>query len=458
MDNRQTITSITSWIAGTLVVAMTLLLPLAYFGVSYQYLAGSLEAEAEMTSNLISELINANPDLWNYEQLRLEELLARRMRDDRLETRRILDPRGKLIAESITALKAPLITRESNLWDAGVNVGKLEISRSLFPLLIRSVMAGLLGFCGGLVVFVTLRILPLRAVERAEKSLLEANRTLEEKNREIESAYAELKTTQVQLLQRDKMASIGQLAAGVAHEINNPIGFVTSNLTTLDRYVAKIVEFIDAQTEKIALNSPPDIVRELSEKRKALKLDYVLNDMENLISESIEGTARVQKIVQDLKGFSRIDTVEHSFADINACLESTINIVWNEIKYKAILQRDFGELPHVKCYPQQLNQVFMNILINAAHAIDKNGSITVRSRYEDGMIRVAVSDTGHGIPEDIKSRIFEPFFTTKDVGKGTGLGLSISYDIVKKHGGEIELESEVGKGTTITVSVPAVTE
>lgn len=279
-------------------------------------------------------------------------------------------------------------------------------------------------------------------------------RQLEGKTRDLETAYAELKATQAQMLQNDKMASIGQLAAGVAHEINNPIGFVTSNLGTLEKYLAKLAGFIDAQAEKIASHAPPEVVEGLSEKRKVLKLDYILDDAKALIRESLDGTGRVQKIVQDLKTFSRVDAVEHTLVDINTCLESTINIVWNEIKYKATLQRDFGDLPQIKCYPQQLNQVFMNLLINAAHAIDKGGTITVRSWFEAGLIHVAISDTGCGIPGEIRTRIFEPFFTTKEVGKGTGLGLSISYDIVKKHDGEIRVASEVGKGTTFTVILP----
>ena len=458
MDDRQRITRITTWIAGIAAVAVTLLLPLGYFAVSYQHLAGNLEAGAEMTSHAVTDVINANPELWQYEQIRLEETLAQRMLNGHGEMRRILDRNNRLVAESGTALRPPLITRRFDLKDSGVTVGTLEIGASLYPVLLRSGLVALLGFFGGVMIFITLRVLPLRAVERAEKALLESNRMLEAKNRAIETAYTELKAAQAQMLQNDKMASIGQLAAGVAHEINNPIGFVTSNLGSLDRYTAKIVEFITAQEEKIAAHTQTEVVKELAEKRKTLKLDYILDDMKTLISESLDGTGRVQKIVQDLKSFSKVDAVEHSFADINACLESTINIVWNEIKYKATLQRDFGDLPRIKCYPQQLSQVFMNLLINAAQAIDKDGSISVRSRYEDGLIQVAISDTGCGIPENIRTRIFEPFFTSKEVGKGTGLGLSISYDIVKNHGGEIRLASEVGKGTTFTVFVPAATD
>ncbi|KAF0219758.1 MAG: multi-sensor hybrid histidine [Geobacteraceae bacterium] len=276
------------------------------------------------------------------------------------------------------------------------------------------------------------------------------------KNRELEAACTELKSTQAQMLQREKMASIGQLAAGVAHEINNPIGFVSSNLGTLDKYVARMTEFIGIQGEKLAALGPPEHLGEVEEKRKRLKLDYIMEDTKQLIRESLDGTDRVRKIVQDLKTFSRVDEAEFKHADINECLESTVNIVWNEIKYKANLKREFGELPQIQCYPQQLNQVFLNLLINAAHAIEKQGEITVRSWQENGAAFVSVTDTGCGIPPEIQNRIFEPFYTTKEVGKGTGLGLSISYDIVKKHNGDIYVASEPGKGTTFTVRIPVV--
>lgn len=272
----------------------------------------------------------------------------------------------------------------------------------------------------------------------------------------LEKAYAELKETHAQMLQKEKMASIGQLAAGVAHEINNPIGFVSSNLGTLDKYVGRMKEFIATLEEKLASIALPEVMSELEGKKKGLKLDYVLGDATELIRESLEGTERVRKIVADLKSFSRLDEAAHKQANINECLESTINIVWNEIKYKATMRRALGELPQLKCHPQQLNQVFMNLLVNAAHAIEKEGAITVRSWHDKGSIFVAVSDTGCGIPAEIQNRVFEPFFTTKEVGSGTGLGLSISYDIVKKHGGEIYVASEVGKGTTFTVRIPVV--
>ncbi len=289
-------------------------------------------------------------------------------------------------------------------------------------------------------------------------SVITVHETTEVKNitDKLENAYSELKTTQSTILQREKMASIGQLAAGIAHEINNPVGFISSNLSTLGRYMERFTDFIKAQTEAVKLVKDPDIIDSLEKKRKKLKLDYILEDVEQLIEESLEGTERVKRIVQNLKSFSRVDEADYKPADINECLESTLNIVWNELKYKATVHKEFNKLPLSKCYPQQLNQVFVNLLVNAAHAIDKHGEINIRTWTDNNFIKISISDTGCGIPKDKITRIFEPFFTTKDVGKGTGLGLSISYEIIKKHNGNITIDSEVGKGTTFTITIPVV--
>lgn len=279
---------------------------------------------------------------------------------------------------------------------------------------------------------------------------------LETKNRELEDAYSDLKNAQSQMLQREKMASIGQLAAGVAHEINNPTGFILSNLGTLARYTDKITEYIDAQTEAIESLKAENISNELKQKWQKLKLDFVLQDIKELVNESVDGAERIKKIVQNLKSFSRVDEAEYKPADINECIETTLNIVWNELKYNATVEKEYGDIPLTRCFPHQLNQVIMNLLVNAAHAIEKQGVIKIKTWNGDGSVKISISDTGCGIPVDRAGRIFEPFFTTKEVGKGTGLGLSISYDIVKKHKGEITVESEVGKGSTFTVKIPLV--
>jgi signal transduction histidine kinase len=283
---------------------------------------------------------------------------------------------------------------------------------------------------------------------------------LETQHVDLENAYNELKMVQSQVLQQEKMASIGQLAAGVAHEINNPMGFIISNLNTLKRYLERVSEYMTVQTAAVQRCSEKcgnsNILAEIAETRKALKIDYITEDLDNLIKESLEGADRVKKIVQDLKNFSRVDESEFKAADINSGLESTINIVWNELKYKTTLVKEYGDIPLTVCNPGQLNQVFMNLLVNAAHAIEKQGEIRVRTWFERGLINITISDSGTGISEENQKRIFEPFFTTKEVGKGTGLGLSIAYDIIKKHNGMIKVDSEVGKGTTFKISIPVV--
>ena len=266
----------------------------------------------------------------------------------------------------------------------------------------------------------------------------------------LEKAYAELKEIHAQMLQQEKMASLGQMAAGIAHEINNPTGFIISNLGTLRKYLERLVEFMAMQSAKGALAND----EELTAARKQLKVDRIIGDIPSLIDESLEGADRMKKIVRDMKRFSRSDDSEPTLSDLKECLESTINIVWNELKYKAVLKKEYGELAPISCYPQQLNQVFMNLLVNAAHAIESQGEIGIRTWQEADAVFIAISDTGSGIPDEIRNRIFEPFFTTKEIGKGTGLGLSISYDIVKKHGGNIWVESAPGRGTTFTIKLP----
>ena len=291
-------------------------------------------------------------------------------------------------------------------------------------------------------------------VTSSRNALEEEKNNLKKAHEELGNAYSELKAAQSQMLQREKMASIGQLAAGVAHEINNPMGFIISNLGTFEKYISRMKEFIVAQSELVRASVSSEAAAGLDVKRCALKLDYIMEDAAQLLKESLEGAHRVRKIVQGLKTFSRLDEAEHKTVDLNEELESVINILWNELKYKATLKREYGDIPETECNPGQLGQVFMNLLVNAADAIEGHGEITVKTWYEAGNIHVSISDTGSGIPEDKLGSIFEPFFTTKEVGKGTGLGLSIAYDIIKKHKGEIMVESEVGKGTIFTMSIP----
>ncbi|WP_321365499.1 ATP-binding protein [uncultured Desulfuromusa sp.] len=271
---------------------------------------------------------------------------------------------------------------------------------------------------------------------------------------ELEQAHADLKATQGQILQSEKMAAIGQLAAGVAHEINNPIGFVTSNLRTLGRYVDKLADHIEEQEKTIHELAPDQADGIIGQLRKKSKIDAIIEDLHDLQSESLDGLDRISKIVKNLKSFSRVDQTVFSNVDLNECLESTLNIVWNELKYTATIEKKLSPLPLVPCYPQEINQVFLNLLVNAGHAIGEKGVIRLYSRQEGETVCISITDNGCGIPEENLKHLFEPFFTTKEVGKGTGLGLSISYDIIQKHNGEIQVESEVGKGTTFTIRLP----
>ena len=281
-----------------------------------------------------------------------------------------------------------------------------------------------------------------------------AQEELRNRFEQLQATNQKLEQAQNQLLQSDKMASIGQLAAGVAHEINNPVGFVSSNLNTLRRYVDSLMQLVDAQA--VAVQAPGDaaVQTQLARVQKAVELDYLKEDLPQLLDESAEGLARVKKIVEDLKDFSRVDQADWQQADLNAGLESTLNVVRNEVKYKADVQKQLSPLPRVTCLAGQLNQVFMNLLVNAAHAISGHGTITLLTGHQDGWVWVQVDDTGCGMSDEVRRRIFEPFFTTKDVGKGTGLGLSLSYGIVQRHGGVLLVRSTPGVGSKFRMWVP----
>jgi two-component system NtrC family sensor kinase len=279
------------------------------------------------------------------------------------------------------------------------------------------------------------------------------NRDLTQEREEQRVLIKQLEEAHNQLLQSEKLASIGQLAAGVAHEVNNPIGFVNSNLGALKRYVEDLLGLLDEYAQ-VEAELPEASRQRMAAARERAELDYLREDVVALIAESIDGTTRVRKIVQDLRDFSRAGDSEWKIIDLHSGIESTLNVVWNELKYKAEVIREFGELPDVECLPSQLNQVYLNLLVNAAQAIPERGKIIIRTCRDGDFVRIAVQDTGCGIPPEIRARIFDPFFTTKPVGKGTGLGLSVTYGIVERHGGRIELESEPGKGSTFTVVLP----
>ncbi|PHV11246.1 ATP-binding protein [Chitinimonas sp. BJB300] len=310
----------------------------------------------------------------------------------------------------------------------------------------------------------------LRENERINRALNDSQSQMAEEIRErkqiqetLEQQYAgqqtliqQLGEAQSRLLQSEKLASIGQLAAGVAHEINNPIGFVNSNLSTLRTYVDNLLKLISAyENASPLIATDQEIQHQITVLRRTTDFDYMKEDIGSLIAESIDGTSRVSQIVQDLKYFSRVTESEWQTVDIHAGLDSTLNVIWNEIKYKSEIIKKYGKLPLVVCKSSQLNRVFMSLLLNAAQAITERGIITIRTGHMDDMVWISISDNGRGIAPDIMPHIFDPFFTTKLVGTGTGLGLSVSYGIISKMGGHIEVDSGPGQGATFTVWIPA---
>lgn len=258
------------------------------------------------------------------------------------------------------------------------------------------------------------------------------------------------------LVQTEKMAAIGHLAAGVAHEINNPIGYIFANFGVLEEYVERLFRILTAYEEAEPALLGTAHAEKLRAIREAVEIDYLKEDIPALMTESREGIVRVRKIVQDLKDFSRASSSqEWTWANIHQGLDSTLNIVNNEIKYKAEVVREYGDVPEIECLPGELNQVFLNLLMNAADAVDKpGGCIKLSTGASAESVWIAVEDNGSGIAPEVIGRVFDPFFTTKPIGKGTGLGLSLSYGIVQKHGGTIVAESTPGERTCFTVTLP----
>jgi signal transduction histidine kinase len=275
---------------------------------------------------------------------------------------------------------------------------------------------------------------------------------LEKQNKELAQRKAELERLQAQMVHSEKMASLGRLAAGVAHELNNPAGFIYGNMDFLRICAAgleRLLRFYDNAELPAPLATDAQAIKE------EIDYDNSLKDLAAIITDCYEGAGRIRDVVQNLRIFSRLDEAEFKKVDLHEGIDSTIRLL---SKYygsgRITLERDYADLPRVDCYAGQLNQVWMNLLINAAQAISQEGTVRVTTRMENKMALVSISDTGGGIaPEHLKS-IFDPFFTTKRVGEGTGLGLSIAYGIVERHGGYINVESRLGEGTTFTVAVP----
>jgi signal transduction histidine kinase len=295
----------------------------------------------------------------------------------------------------------------------------------------------------------------------AEQALEEQRRRQQEELEErVRQATRELEARQAQLIQAEKLASLGQMAASIAHEINNPVSYVASNVSTLDEYISVLIELIELyqQVEQRLGSPPPEPVAGLLEQvrvvRERERLEGILQDVKEALGDSREGLGRIRDFIQSLKAFVREELGTPQVADLNQVLQMTLRMLRHEFKHKCEVHTELAPLPMLRCFPTQLNQVFTNLLLNAAQAISQRGEIRVASGLEGGEAVVRISDTGSGMTPETRAKLFTPFFTTKPTGQGTGLGLSICYAIIRRHKGRIDVESEPGRGTTFTVRLP----
>jgi len=354
------------------------------------------------------------------------------------------------------------------LWELSNSVldeNRRIVSRAERARLLLSVCTVLLLLGGGYAMF---RLqTSYRELNKSNRDLESANDSLEERvnerTRELSTAYEDLKESQVQLVQAEKMSSLGELVAGISHEINTPLWYLISNSTVLQERMDEVGKFCDIADRMIKAVKSQEQVKE-SVSQGLIDMQHMLSDgfkddideAKDLINDSIEGLEELTELAQSLKDFSRLDRSRHGEFNVNDGLDKTLLIAKNKLKSKVTVHKYYGEVPNIHCSPSQINQIFLNLLTNAADAIEETGDIVLRTTSENDKVRISVADTGAGIPPDLMAKIRDPFFTTKEVGKGTGLGLSIVDQIVTSHGGELLIESEPGKGTTVTIVLPVI--
>jgi signal transduction histidine kinase len=289
---------------------------------------------------------------------------------------------------------------------------------------------------------------------KAREELNKANMDLASANEALHKTVADLNAAQDQLIQAEKMASLGQLTAGIAHEINNPVNFVTSSIQPLKDDLADVLKIISRYEKVVKEKGMENDFKEVEHFRKEAKIEETMIEVNHLLKGIEEGALRTSEIVKGLRNFSRLDQTVYRKSNLNESVESTLTLLHNSFKNRIEIVKDYGELPEIDCFPGQINQVLMNILSNAIQAIPTEGSIFIKTWQDKELVKISIRDTGAGMSEEVRKKIFDPFFTTKEVGKGTGLGLSISYGIIQKHNGEIEVFSTPGKGTEFIISIP----
>ena len=293
-----------------------------------------------------------------------------------------------------------------------------------------------------------------KIIENAKNEMDQQKKMIEEKNTALNTLLSDLREAQQQLVMSEKMASLGQLTAGVAHEINNPINFVSANIKPLREDLTDILECINQYDKVIEENKLETIFIPVQQYKENTDIKFSMQEIQELLRGIEEGAKRTSEIVKGLRNFSRMDQNDLKKADMNEGIASTLTLLHSVYKDNVEIVKDFRVIPEIDCFPGQINQVFMNILSNAVQAISATGQIFIKTWEENNTVKISIRDTGSGMSDETKKKIFDPFFTTKDVGKGTGLGLSISYGIIEKHKGKIEVNSTIGKGTEFLISLP----
>ncbi len=290
-------------------------------------------------------------------------------------------------------------------------------------------------------------------IKKSEQELRNVNAEIKAQHDKLARTLENLKRTQAQLIQSEKMASVGQLVAGIAHEINNPVTFISAGVDSLYTNLEEVRQILDIY-HRITPNNAKEKLKEIEELKEQIDYKQAIREIDKLIESIKTGTERTTQIIKGLRTFSRLDEDVLKVADIHEGLDSTLILLRNKYKNRIEIAKDYGDIPQLECFPGQLNQVFMNILSNAIDAIEYKGIITISTSKSNGSIQINIKDTGRGIQENIKAKIFDPFFTTKEVGEGTGLGLSISHGIIEKHNGSIKVKSEAGKGSEFIILLP----
>lgn len=301
------------------------------------------------------------------------------------------------------------------------------------------------------------RNLAEQLLEDKSRELFHSYEQLKNSHSELEKAHSEVHEKQEQLVQSEKMASLGIMSAGVAHEINNPLAFVFGNVNSLSHAVEQFKiyhDLIDKMMRSEQSSISPSERQEIEAFRKKSDLDFLFEDCTELIEETVQGIQRVKGIVSGLKAFARADSSERESVDVNLCIKNTLKVAGGQLNAGCKIVEKLGDLSEISGFPGKIGQVILNLIVNASHAVDENGEVTIATSQDDAMVTISVSDNGCGMSKETLDQLFTPFFTTKPVGGGTGLGLSISHGIVEEHEGEIKVESELGKGTCFTIRLP----